>query len=629
MTMNGYHPMPDGTVMADAQMPPMNTAPLYSVPSLQDIVEMTNTHERDVQPLRTRMSRDLDLYLGKPHVNRDRATGEVFTKYATYTSTILSTFADKVISWQVLAELLVRVPHLDALGHPEDADNLKERFAIGCIRAADERLKRLGQPSLRGQSSTFGTVKGGWHAGRALLVNRADQTAYVDIQPWDPESVHFGMGPDGLEWACHKVKMTRRQIKAAWGVEMPGGSNQDTSVNADATGIWVYDWYDGMINTVLADNETLKPPTLHGSPRVPVYLSLIGPTPQMQSEGHSNLISAMGESVFAGARDLIEKYNDVMSIMQEIVERARSQTVIAESPDGRTKLGQNPFEDQTQIATRTGDRIYTLELQKMAQETMAFVTTMLGELQRRTLPFSSYGETQFQLSGFAITQLRQATETVLSSRIEALEQVYLQIVNLLYDQFMTGAFEGIKLSGVDSHRQYFNMQVTPQMIADTCDYTVKVVSKLPQDDASQWNNAKMAKELDLFSDLDIHNQVLQTQDAQQALDKRDDQKAQHGLPEAELYTLGQAAARRGDMTLAQMYLQAYDLLMMQKYGLMPPPEGTQQPKGQANAPKASGPPPAVLPAASQGQAPQPETSNNGTAMVAPGTPRPGAQGQSA
>ena len=220
---------------------------------------------------------------------------------------------------------------------------------------------------------------------------------------------------------------------------------------------------------------------------------------------------------------------------------------------------------------------------------------------------------------------------MLASRIQVHESNYTQIVNLLYDQFMTGAFSGMQLSGMDSKRSYFNMNITPQMLQNSCDYSVKMVSQLPQDDASRWNQAQIAKTTGLLSDQDILDNILQVEDAEQAIDKMNLQKAQNGLPEAVYYTLGQAAADRGDMIAARMYVMAFDYLMFQKYKIQPPPGGTQIPgtgqPGQQQAAKPKGPLPQVLPNAATGAPPEPETSNDGPSRIAPGTPRPGARGQ--
>ena len=144
--------------------------------------------------------------------------------------------------------------------------------------------------------------------------------------------------------------------------------------------------------------------------------------------------------------------------------------------------------------------------------------------------------------------------------------------------------------------------------------------------------AQVAKQTELLADIDILDNVLQLEDSQQAIDKLRTQKAQQGLPEAVLFTLGQAASERGDMVTANMYRMEYMRLMMEKWGMIPPTGKGGAPSGgsgQQPMAQAKGPLPQVSPEAMKGGPPQPETSNNGPSFIAPGTPRPGAQGQSA
>lgn len=619
-----YPQSPNGAI-------PPDDAGLIYVPTADDVMEMVDTHERDVKALTSRMERDYSLYRLSEHVNKDSRTGEALRNYAVYTSNSPRVFADKIISWLAQAVLLIRVPHIESpVTHPDEVDNLKERFAIGCLTAADERLRRRLEPSLRRQLARSIVVRGGYIGGRALLVNQPDGSTYADICPWDPMHIHWGVNYDGLEWVGYKIKRTAAQIRREYPeLQLPeGASRRSNSINTDQEGMWLVDWYGPQVNMALIDGQIAKPPTLHGSPRVPCFLTLVGDTPILQSQSASNLMADVGESVFAGVRDIYEKKNDLMSIMLEIVSRSRRQPVVTESADGKKTLPEDPWAQGTEIAMRTGERIYTLELQRLAQDTGAYLTALLGEEQRATLPFSSYGETPFQLSGFAITQLRQATETVLSSRLEALEGIYSQIVNLLYDQFMTGAFSGMRLSGRDRNRNYFSMTLSADQIANSCDYSLRLAYKPPQDDSAKWQQAEVAKRTELMSDVEILENVLEVQDAQQTMDKMKLQRAEQLLPEAMLYELMEAAARRGDQVTANTYLAEYMRVVAMKMGIMPgetPDEGG----GPGKTPTGRGMTPNVLPHAATGAAPQPETSNDGPSRVAPRTPRPRARGQKA
>jgi hypothetical protein len=590
----------------------------------EEIMLKTDTHEEDHRDLVRRMEQDHTLYRLDRHVNVDRQNGDLLPQYAVYTSNMLRTFADKIISWLTSAKLHMRVDHEESQAHDETVDSDKERFAIGILAAADERRRDMLEPSVRNTLAFYTAIRGGYVAGRALLVNRPDGSVYADITPWDPMHVHWGMGPDGLAWACHKIRMTNQQIREQYGVSL--SDVRDTSTDVMKGGNWVYDYYDGTMNVVFSGKDMLKPPTPHGSPRVPVFATLIGATPVLQSDGMNMNMSEIGESVFAGTREVFKNFNNVMSIMLEIVERARSQTVIMASRGGRKTLDSNPFLEGTEISTDVEDKIYTLELQKMATETSAYLQLILGEIQRATLPFSAYGETPFQLSGFAITQLRQATETVLSSRLAALENVYRQVVNIIYDQFMTGGFEGFRLSGVDSNRAHFTRTMHPEMFIDSCDYNIELVSQLPQDDMTRWTMAKIADEGKFLSKIDILNDVVGVQDAQRANDKVKAEIAEQGLPEAQMFSLGMAAANAGNDILAKIYLMEYMRIMASK-GLTPTGEPIGAPGGGGGEGPGGGQPPEVQPHAATGAPPEPETSNDGPSRVAPGTPRPGAQGQ--
>jgi len=600
-----------------------------------DIIAMVAQHEQDVLPLTDRMDTDFDRYRLIPHVNRDPETNDVLEGYAVYTSPAPRAFADKVISWINLSELMLRVPHIEAGGHQQEADNLKERFAIGNLKAADERLKRMLQPSLRNQLAFFVTVRGGYIGGRCLLAKNPDTgETYADITAWDPRNMHWGVGADGLEWVCYKIKKTRAQIKAEYGVDVvakPSDSIEPAdkrgSTDPELEGIDTYDFYDKNINRVITSADVLKDSAPHGSPRVPAFMVLLGSMPLLQSDMAENMIAQVGESVYAGLRDVYTKNNDIMSIMLEIVQRARRQTVITESQGGNKTLPEDPFKQGTAIATKTGEKIYTLELQELARETGAYMATVAGEIQRMSIPYSEYGETPFQLSGYAITQLRQASESVLFSRIEAISSAYEQIANLLYDQYMTGQFDAIKLSGVDSHRARFSQRITVEELGETCDYETSLVSQLPQDEAAKWAVAQMAKDGHFMSTEDILDKILGIQDAQQTTDKVKLEMAEQGLPEAVFYDMMMAAANRGEMQIAMIYLQEYQRLMAVKTGQIPPAPADGNNPGNRQQFTPSGQDPRVLPEAATGAAPSPQTSNNGTSFIAPGTPRPGAWNQ--
>ena len=625
MSMNGTSA--DG-MMAGMDVLGFALPPPMSFYTREEIVAMVDQHETDVQPLRERMDADWERFTLKRHIPLDIKTGQPLVGYPTYTSNAPKVFAEKVMAWLNLAEVLIRAPHMENETHPEEADNLKERFAIGCLAQANERLLRSLQPTMQGATAFYATVRGGMIGGRCLLAKKPDGSTYVDIQPFDPMHVHWRAGPDGLKWVCYKTKMTRAEIKDTYGVDH--GVSVSSSTDAAREGVFVYEFYDGAINTVITGSEVLKPPTPHGSPRVPCYMALVGSMPQVQSyQSSTSTIDQLGESIYSSVRGAYDQFNDVMSMVLYLISLSRRQPIQVKSRSGMLTLEGDPHVEGSVLATTDDVEIKTLELLKVAQEWLPFLQILQGEVQRGSLPYSVYGELAFQLSGFAINQLRQGIETVLSGRIAVIKEAVTQMANLLYDQFQTKAFDAIRLSGQDRGRNYFSQSLAPEQIAETCDFRVEVVSQLPEDDMSKWQIAEIAKRTGLMADLDILNDQLKVQDAQQYLDRMYDQKAEQGLPEAVFLRLAKASEARGNRIQAQMYIMAYEVLMAKKYNIMPPtPDGPQQ--GSDEPQQGPGPVGArseIMPNAMTGAPPSPQSSNNGPAMVAPGSPRPAAQGQ--
>jgi len=576
--------------------------------------------------------------------------------YQSYTSNDPHTFAEKVIGWIAGAEMTVRIPHDGAEPELREKNDLKERFLIGVTRAADERLNRMMVPMLRDQLAWYVAVRG-WYAGRALLAKREDGTTYIDITPWDPMHTYWGVGPDGLEWACYKMPKTKSQIFAQYNVKI----DWDTPYAAD--GICVYDFYDKEYNTILIHNGSKTSPLIrvvkkqqkHGADQVPVFLGPIGATPYIVALSQSTMddtIADVGESVFKATRDLYPKHNLMMSTLLELTARSRRQGLIVRSRDGTKTLDEDPYLEGSEIALAQNENVEPLGLLEMAKETGAFMNLISGEMQRGAIPHSVYGELPFQLSGFAINTLRQGVETVVSKYLRGVEKAYQMIFNLIADQYVGGAFKAIEVSGMDRNRVYFTEEIGPEEMKNTGSPVVNLVGQLPQDDMTRYSMAQIAREgpTPLLSDRAIRDRILAIQDADQMDDSIKEQMAERMLPEAALWTLMRASERQGRDDLAQFYLGELMNLLMQKRQAAEmrnapqvPPGGPPSPSGPPIPP--SGPPmgppmgppgppagepptmnPAVMPAAMMGVPPPMPTPPPPGPVVPPGTPRPGAGG---
>jgi hypothetical protein len=599
----------------------------------EDIVELVEAHYDATEPLRQRMQDDHALYRLEPF---DAGEG-----YQSYTSNDPQTYAEKVIGWVSSAEMTVRIPHDGAEPKIRERNDMKERFLIGLLKAADERLCRLMLPTLRDQIGWYAVLRG-WYAGRALLAKREDGSTYVDITPWDPLHTYWGTGPDGLEWVCYKVPKTKAQIYSQYNIKV------DWEASHTADGINVYDFYDKEFNTILIHNgSTAQPLTRvvkkqirHGADQVPAFLGPIGATPYIVALSQSTMqdtIADVGESVFGATRDLYPKHNLMMSTLLELTARSRRQGLIVRSRDGTKSLDEDPYLEGSEISLAQNENVEPLGLLEMAKETGAFMSLVSGEMQRGSIPHSVYGELPFQLSGFAINTLRQGVETVVNKYLRGVEKAYQMMFNLISDQYVEGSFKSMELSGMDRNRVYFTEEITPEDLKDTGQPIVNLIGQLPQDDMTRYSMAQIAREgpTPLLSDRAIRDRILAIQDADQMDDAIKEQLAERMLPEAALWTLLRASERQGRDDLVRFYVGELTSIIMQKRqaaekrnaGMAdgPPSPGGPPPPG---GPPGGGPPtanPAVMPPAMQGVPPPPPTPQAGP-LVPPGTSRPGAQG---
>lgn len=578
-----------------------------------EIVNLVDGHREATYPFRDRMQSDYDLYIMRPY---DAGDG-----YESYTSNEPRTYADKIISWMSAAELIIRIPNIEEPREEREFNDAKEKFLVGILKAGDERLRRRMQPSLREQLAWYISLRG-WYAGRALLHIDSKGKTQVDVTPWDAMHTYWGEGEEGLAWACYRIQKTKDEILQQYGIEL---DEQD-----DQTPIDVYDYYDEEHNIVCTQDTILKQPTPHNAGRVPVFLGMVGPQPLIQNIDETSLtdtIADYGESVFAANRELYDKHNFTMSVMMEMVARSRKQGIAITSRDGQKTLDEDPYKAGAEVALAQGEDIKPLGLLEVARETGAYMGLVSGEIQRGAIPHTVYGDLQFQLSGFAINTLRQGIDSVLRPRVTAMEDAYTQISNLICDQYASGMYDAISVSGRDRNRVFFSEAVSPESIGMAGTPEISIVSQLPEDDMSRMSMAQMAREgpTPLLSDIYVRDKILGLQDADSIEDSIREQMAERMLPEASLWSLLQATENRGRPDLAQFYYGELMHLLMQKQMMRQQSMMPQQPQGQGQG--QGGPPtanPQVMPNAMMGVPPPTPTPQAGP-NVPPGSPRPGAQ----
>jgi hypothetical protein len=604
-------------------------------PSAEEILQKVNSHRNATDDLRSRMEADYLLWRLEEY-----DAGE---DYESYTSNEPRAYADKIIAWLVDAALTIRMPQGNAQAARKDAMSAKERFLIGILEAADERLLELILPGIREQLAWQITLRG-WWASLSILRKLENGQTIVDITPWDPMHTYWEVGKNGqLAWACYHQRKTKSRILADHDFEV----DVDNSSNEESFD--VYSYYDQKEHTLIigSDNqggtgEIVRNAEPHGGLRVPVSIGMVGATPPIQGYNGSgeDYGSDIGESVFGSNRILYPVRNKIMSIMLELVARSKKQPYIVRSRDGSKTLEEDPSKQGSEVAIAEGDDVRPMEQLRMAIDTLPFLGNISAELQRGSIPYSSFGELGFQLSGFAITQLNDNIGTQLQPRSRAMQRAYRQICMLVADQYETGGFESFQVNGFTSNRDYFSETIEPDLIQGTGTPEFTLTAVLPADDAGKLQMAQIAREgpVPLLPDQYIWDTILQIQNPDELSNKIKEQLGEQTSPKAALFTLIKALMERGSQELAMIYMEELQNIMLQEFvakqqmmmGGMPQGGGPQQPgpsgpsgpSGQVPSPVPPNLPPEILPPVMQG-APMPVPTPQAGPNVPPGSPRPG------
>jgi len=512
---------------------------------------------------RTRMENDYGLYRMNPY--------EAGNGYQSYTSNAPKILADKIISYLSNAQMSVRVP-ISAEVADRTPGTLKEKFVIGALNLADERMQRYGQPSLREQLA-FYVVLRGWYAGRAMLNKHDDDTTYVDITPFDPLHVCYEMDDMGIVWLAHKTKRSPSAVKRAFNVDVEPASEGETS-----SGITVWDYYSRTENAVIVvgDDEQKKfgkkltkhnVRDINGNPCAPVFLGAVGPAPWVQDEiSGDDTARDYGESIFAANRDLYSDYNFAMSAYKTLVRRAVRRPYKIVSPDGTTTLDTDPWQDGSEVPLPAGTDIRLMEEVTMPLDTGAFVGLISGELQRGGLSNVSYGELPFAISGFAAKILQEGSAHQIEPRVKGITSCYKQITEIISMQYELGGFDTVSVRGRHNDiASYFSEEIKPADLEGAGAIDINFGVRMPQDEPQLVTMAQMMREgpKPLAPDEWIWENVLQINDVEQFRNAISAQQAQVTEPKALLLTLIEGLMHSGEQEKALIYIDLLRKTMKQ------------------------------------------------------------------
>lgn len=633
------------------------------MPTHAEIIATVDKMETERHELHDRMDKDFDRYNLVKYAGEDDEDGEpILDGYKKFTSNDPRTSMNLGLHLLNLAPVLIRVRKPRAQKAERELNNSKELWALGMLSAIDNRRVDLMMPELQDALNAQSMMRGRT-AQRVLLIKEEvdpkedaeimratasvddsdvsdeDKAAvrkiildqppetrtFVDVQDWDPRNTYFGLDKNGLSWACHKVRKTAEEIEAEWDVEI-----EHTGPSHDELEHPVYDYFDETDNIVLMEKEQeLKKPTPHGMGGVPVDIHIVGGLPFFQAEGYDYEVN-YGESFYQSDREIYDQQNFILSVLAEISLRSIKQGLLVYSSDGQMVLASDPRVSGAETSLRTGSEdVKPLPPMEMVQSSAVFMGVISQMAQRGGFSSAAFGELAFQLSGFAITQLRQGMELPITPSVKTVRIAIKGILKILEKGYTSGFFDVMTLSGrmQDVGRTDFEEEISGDDVAAGGQIDVEIVPQLPQDDQTKAALAQMYVQGDipLADHRFVRENILQIQDVDQVERAVQEQLAKTGSPSAMAFSNMLAAAEQGDMELASIWHNEFQLQMTERLVQM---FTLQSAASQVGAPQGGGgngrsnsrPAPSALPPALQGIPPPTPTPQAGP-IAAPGTPR--------
>lgn len=474
--------------------------------------------------------------------------------YKSFTSNKPLTLADLIIDFLVRGNQQIRIPIDKEIEAERKNLNNAERLLIGLLKLNDLRLGAMVMPDLVSQMAWHSVVRG-WYALRVYIKKNEDGSTQAVIDCWDRFHTHYDMGSEGLLWVCHTRVANKAQIKAEYNIDV-AGTNIFNFWHKDKGRI--YDFWDDEVKAVIVDGKFVLGPEPHGVNHIPCRIIAAGATPFIESEKYRDTIKDVGESWLAANRNLVEPLNELYSDLLTIVARGAKIPLGGYGTQGGLVLDDSPYRlDRTQAIVIPLDRDKQQEIKPLMEPTMpkdAAVTANVfsTQWQEGGVPESVYGQLGFQISGYALSQLREGLNKAIGRGLGAIERGGDWLLRELLSQFKTG-FKSVKVEGKDSRNKYFGpVELSPSDVDGDWFPEFRLKAQLPEDEVAKWQMARIAKEGDnpLWSNHSINDILLGVQDPDLEEDLKALERAKR-LPPVELRRFATILAKQGRPDLAQ------------------------------------------------------------------------------
>ncbi len=331
------------------------------------------------------------------------------------------------------------------------AMNKTERLCIGIFRLLDNRVAEMGGTSwlsdlaywlLLGWYSVFAIVRRGEDGGPEFL---------ADI--WDPLTVYPEWDANGLSKVARVYtvdKVTAESMAAEYQsrglkFEYEGPSTGDV---CEVVNYWKK--VKGQVyNAILLNGHIVKPMTLQRSlDHIPVFVGAVG-SPDRVTSGWE---SRKGESIIAASRQMYDYMNQIISLRVEITRETAYPNMVTKTRTGQAAVkGEDVRGDGTVIPLKLEESIELLKHAATPQDADILAQYIGQQIQKASIPSSTYGTIVQDVSGFALSQYMAALKYKLGPYLNAMQFVAGRVMTDLLYQYRTGKYGKLTLSTENPH----------------------------------------------------------------------------------------------------------------------------------------------------------------------------------
>ena len=386
-----------------------------------------------------------------------------------------------------------------------------ERALASIVRQNDIRLMRKGMPRLR-RSLAETACEMGVSAVSVASYKRGNNVHFV-IEPVDPEQIYERMDDFGLAEVLHTTRIPFKAVK-----EIARWYEWDLSKMPkidDYASVVVENYYkrtfndsgeSDIYNAVRVrelfvkgtDEQAVLEPTLSEIPYFIRYHN--GETFPGQAFISDRSTHRVAQSIF---ETNLRTYLDTSDFLKELDIHMKE---VNRAPIDEFTAGGRPVADPESIDHRTGRSIQSydstigdqgrraLNINQISPSIQFLASDLSGQAQRGSVPHLLHGNIQFQLSGFAISQIKKGALAALGEVAIGLEAQWADIANWILGELQSNRVKSMQVPGyvaTTERREEFFEEFSSTDIPEARHVFARIDLDMPSDLTERVNLAQM------------------------------------------------------------------------------------------------------------------------------------------